>query len=135
MTKVGFPCAPANSTKLEKLGERSFIILNAMGGMGGSSYKFVAKILDKSKQIDNFIKIKLTESNRTLRINPDWISLIEDVTLYKRTHTHFNNNYKSPTMIDYMFAKGGEEIVLVKEFMPDDLKSSKLCFYIEEDKC
>jgi len=136
MTIIGYPCTPAIDTKLDNLGERKLIVVNGGGGMGGSRETFVAEIKNLATKVHNFIEIELTESKRKLKVNPNWVGSMEDVTLYKRTHRHNNPNFKDKTRIDYIFVKGDEEIVLVKEFLGgDELKGNKLCGYIDKDQC
>jgi hypothetical protein len=132
MTEVGYPCTPAISTRLENLGKRLLIAVNENGGMGGGCAKLVGEV---SEMNDNLIHVRLTESNRTMTVNMAWVSYMEDVTLYKRTHIHDNPNFENKTRIDYMVSKGNEQIVLVKGIVNDELKHSKLCIYVDGDKC
>ena len=132
MTKVGYPCAPAISTRLECLGGRLLVAINENGGIGGGCAKLVGEISSINTKLVN---VKLTESNRKLTVNLAWVSYIEEVTLYKRTHIHTNPNFENKVMIDYMIAKGKEEIVLVQELVHGELKNSKLCSHVNGDKC
>jgi len=132
MTKVGYPCTPAISTSLENLGKRKLIAVNENGGMGGGCSKLVCEISSMNNQL---IEIRLTESNRTMTVNPAWVSYIEDVTLYKRTHFHDNPNFSNKKLIDYMYAMGQDQIVLVQEIVHDELKNSELCKCIKSSYC
>jgi hypothetical protein len=133
-TVIGAEVSPSTSCKLKCLGNRRMFILNGGGGMGGTREEYIAV----SEQEDgNFIQIKLTESNRKIKLGSQWVGRIEEVSLYKRTTYHENPNYKINPLITYFVTKGDHQLLLEKRFIGsnDELKGNKMVEKINESQC
>ena len=102
---IGVPCTPAISTKLECLGERTEVVLNENGGMGGSKILLYGKEYGSGSRYG----MTLTESKRQISLNLKFISRSEKVQLWKQTHEHNNPSCKG-TIINYFATRGGVEL-------------------------
>ena len=102
---IGVPCTPSISTKLECLGERTEVVLNENGGMGGSKILFYGNEFG----VGDRYGVLLTESKRQVKINPRFISRSEKVQLWKQTHEHNNPSCKG-TIINYFATRSGVKL-------------------------
>jgi hypothetical protein len=87
--------APVISYQGEKIGQRSYVVVNTNGGMAGGSLRYFGIISPcKRKGFKGFITIKLTETNKEVDINPTSVRSIEEVMVWKEKIVHNNPNYK-----------------------------------------
>ena len=133
IVEVGIPCTPAVKTDFQDLGERTELIVNSGGGMGGNRKTFVGKLKQGLDSL-GFVTLKLTESGREIKVRPEWISYMEHVKFYKRTHIHNNNSSPSPR-IDYFIARGETEIKFVNTFKHQELDHISMCDYVKKGVC
>ena len=103
---VGFGVSPSIKVTLESLGDKSRIFCNTNGGMGGGHLIVVADVIDTN---DKSMRVHLTESNRKMIINHNWVSYVEDVELWKQVNIHENDNFTSP-IIKYFITRGGAKL-------------------------
>lgn len=100
---LGPPCSQGISTSLKLIGTRNRYSINVNSGIGGSQLHLIG-LRGKTKN-----EVELTESKRSMVINPLSLTTTETVKLYKQTHVHTNPNIKSP-LITYLYTLG--EMVL-----------------------
>lgn len=97
------PCTPSIQIELEEVkGKRKLVVINTNGGMAGGSIAVVGKV---ARLKDGLYQIHLSESNRTMTVNPSCLNRMESATLWKQVHFHNNPNWPSPR-ITYFYGLG-----------------------------
>lgn len=118
--------SPVISHKVEKVGERSHIIVNTTGGMAGGIIHYYGIISScKRKDFKGFITVTMTEQDKSIDINPTYVRSIEDIIVWKETIVHNNPNYKGDQIHYFATNKHIDDICTCKLFEHENSKKCK----------
>lgn len=90
---------PLVKYEVKRLVAVQHIIINGGGGMGGSREHFYGTVTKKGK---DFWDVKLTVTNRKIRLNPEYMGFVEEVALWEEKITHKNGNFTSPLVSHFV---------------------------------
>jgi hypothetical protein len=91
------------------------IVVNGGGGMGGSREHFYGTVTKRGKAESwdtDFWDVKLTVTNRKIRLNPEYMGRVEEVALWEEKITHKNGNFTSP-LVNHFIAHVDTELKAV----------------------